>query len=254
MIHGCHAGRRQEVLDEIFWHRIRRRAAHSVHHFGAFGADLTALSGLFERPWDEPAMELDAGDQAFVLNEAGYDLRALGRLSEARAPMQAGLDRQKERQEWPNAAIAASNLSELLLSLGYVDRAIVQAEESVTLAERGRDAFARMTCHTTLADALHQAGRTEESNLVFAMAESIRAAHHQYPQLMSLDWYSHCDLLLGCVPALESVFVSPTWSPIECERFREVCEEVLERTAWLIDPSSHNAWLLALGHLERRPV
>jgi tetratricopeptide (TPR) repeat protein len=251
MIHGCHAGRRQEALDEIFWCRIRRRAAHSVHHFGAFGADLTALSGLFEHPWDEPAVELKAGDQAFVLNEAGYDLRALGRLSEARAPMQASLNRQKERQAWRDAAIAAGNLSELFLSLGHVARAIVQAEESVSLADRGGDAFARMACRTTLADALHQAGLTEESNQVFAMAESIAVAHHGYRQSMSLDRYSYWDLRLGCVPALESAFVSPTLSLMECQRFRDVCEEVLEQTAWLVHPGSHNAWLLALGHLVR---
>lgn len=249
MIHGCQAERRQEALDEIFWRRIRRGAAHSVHHFGAFGADLTALSGLFERPWDKPAVELDAGDQAFVLNEAGYDLRALGRLSEARVPMQASLERQRERQEWRNAAIAAGNLSELLLALGHVDHAITHAEECVTLADRDGNAFARMACRTTLADALHQAGRTEESNVVFAMAESIRAAYNQYPQSMSLGWYSYCDLLLCCVTALESIFVVPTLSLIECLRFRDVCEEVLERTAMLLEPSSHNPWHLALGHL-----
>lgn len=84
---------------------------------------------------------------------------------------------------------------------------------------------------------------------MFAMAESMRAAHHQYPQLMSLDWYSYCDLLLGCVTALESIFVSPTLSHIECQRFRDICEEVLEGTARLLEPSSHNSWLLALGHL-----
>jgi tetratricopeptide (TPR) repeat protein len=247
MVHGCHAGRRQEALDEIYWKRIRRGAGHSVHHLGAFGADLTALSGLFERPWDQPAVELGAGDQAYVLNEAGYDLRALGRLSEARLPMRASLDRQKERQEWRDAAVAACNLSELLLALGQVDSAITQAEESVALADRSGDASACVACRSTLADALHQAGRTGESGLVFAEARAIQATY-QGSRFSSLEWYSYCDLLLG-VTAFESIFVAPAPPLLECQMFSDICEEVLKQAAARLQPRSRNPWHLALGDL-----
>jgi tetratricopeptide (TPR) repeat protein len=249
MVHGCHAGRRQEALDEIYWKRMRHGFAHSVHHLGAYGADLTALSGLFERPWDQPALDLDGGDQAFVLNEAGYDLRALGRLNEARAPMQASLDRQKERQDWRDAAIAASNLSDLLLALGHVDRAVAQAAESVALADRSGGTFARLACRTALADALHQAGDIEESRAVFEEVESMQRRTRKEPHVISLDWSSYCDLLLGCATALESIVVTRTLSSSECQQFSRTCEEVLDRGAALLEPSSHFPWLLALGHL-----
>jgi tetratricopeptide (TPR) repeat protein len=250
MIHGCHAGSRQEALNEIYWRRIRCGGMqHSVHVLGAFGADLTALSGLFDRLWDQPAAELEPGDQAFVLNEAGYDLRALGRLVEARAPMQASLERQKQRQEWKSAAVAASNLAELLLALGHVELAIEQAEESVALADRSDDAFAVMACRTTLADVLHHSGRPRESAVIFEEAEVVRAQHHEQPRLVSLDWYSYCDLLLGRVVALESIFIAPPVSSDECRRFRTACEEVLARAASLLQPRSPIPWLVALGHL-----
>jgi tetratricopeptide (TPR) repeat protein len=250
MIHGCHAGRRQEALNQIYWRRIRCGGMqHSVHVLGAFSADLVALSGLFDRLWDQPAAELDPGDQAFVLNEAGYDLRALGRLTEARAPMQASLERQKQREEWKSAAIAASNLGELLLALGHVELAIEQAEESVALADRTGDAFAATACHTTLADALHHAGRLQESAVIFEEAEAARAQHPEQSLLVSLDWYSYCDLLLGRVTALESIFIDPPVSSIECQRFRQACLEVLGRAASLLEPSSPIPWLVALGHL-----
>jgi tetratricopeptide (TPR) repeat protein len=240
-------GRRRST--RIYWTRIRRGATHSVHYLGAFGADLTALSGLFERSWDQPVLDLDARDQAFVLNEAGFDLRALGRLTEARAPMQASLDRQKERHDWKDACIAAGNLSELLLALGHVDRAVAQAEESVVLADRGGGTFARLACRNTLADALHQAGRIKESHEVFGEVESTLRRHRKQLHVMSLDWSSYCDLLLGRVTALESVFVAQALSTSECQQFSQTCEEVLDRAAGLLEPSSHFAWLLALGHL-----
>lgn len=250
MLHGCQAGRRQEALDQIYWLRIRCGAMqHSVHVLGAFGADLAALAGLFDRRWDQPAAELDGADQAFVLNEAGYDLRALGRLVEARAPMAASLERQKERREWKSAAIAAGNLAELLLALGHVEQAIAQAEESVVLADRSGDAFAATACRTTLADVLHQSGRPEESAVMFDEAEAVRAQHRARSALVSLDWYSYCDLLLGRASELECIFIDPPVSTDECQRFRAACEEVLGRAVSLLAPSSRIPWLVALGHL-----
>jgi hypothetical protein len=91
--HGCQAGRHQEALDEVYWRRILRGDKFfSVHKLGALGADLAALSGFFDSPWREPVAGLAEGDKAYVLNEAGFDLRALGRLAEAAQPMQAGLE------------------------------------------------------------------------------------------------------------------------------------------------------------------
>jgi tetratricopeptide (TPR) repeat protein len=250
MLHGCHAGRRQEALNQIYWRRIRCGGMqYSVHVLGAFSADLAALSGLFDRLWDQPAAELEPGDQAFVLNEAGYDLRALGRLAEARAPMQASLERQRQRSEWRSAAVAASNLAELLLALGHVELAIEQAEESVALADRSGDAFVATACRTSLADVLHQSGRPKESAVIFDEAEAVRAQHREQSPLVSLDWYAYCDLLLGRVVALESIFIAPQVSSDECQRFRQACEEVLARAASLLQPRSAIPWLVALGHL-----
>ncbi len=91
VLHGCAAGRHQEALDEVYWRRIQRgKEAFNAKKLGAIGAELAALSGFFEIPWEKPLAELMEADKAFVLTEAGFDLRALGRLQEATQTIQAG--------------------------------------------------------------------------------------------------------------------------------------------------------------------
>ena len=46
-----------------------------------------------------------------------------------------------KQEDWNEAAISASNLSELELTLGEVAGAVGDAEQSVTYADRSGDAF-----------------------------------------------------------------------------------------------------------------
>ncbi len=164
VVHGCRAGRVQEATDEVYSRRILRGDKYfSWRILGAFGPGLTALAGFFDRPWDQPSAQLTAADQAWILNEAGFVLRALGRLPEAVQPMRVSTDMDIERGDFKGAAISASNLSELTLTMGEVASAVQAGEESVELADKSGDLGQRLSKRTTLADALHQAGRREES-------------------------------------------------------------------------------------------
>ncbi|HEV2846574.1 MAG TPA: hypothetical protein VG477_17090, partial [Thermoanaerobaculia bacterium] len=199
IVHGCRAGRQQEAMDEVYWRRIQREDEYySLRKLGAFGSELTALAGFFDRPWSQPSARLTAADQAFVLNDAASALCALGRLAEAVEPMQAGLEARIAQEDWKNAAISAGNLGELTLTLGEVPRAVAFGEQSVELADRSGDAFQRMGNRTTWADSLHQAGRWEESAAAFREAEAMQAERQpQYPRLYALQGFHYCDLLLG---------------------------------------------------------
>ncbi|MBW8876372.1 MAG: TIR domain-containing protein [Acidobacteria bacterium] len=254
VIHGCRAGRQQEALDEVFLRRIRRgREAFSWSKLGAFGSDLTALSGFFDHPWDRPSTRLTPADQAFVLNEAGFELRALGRLAEAVQPMQASLEMGIAQEDWREAAIRASNLSELTLTLGEVPRAVAFGEQSVELADRSGDAFHRMSKRATLADALHQAGRWEESAEALREAEAMQAERQpEYPRLYSLRGYRYCDLLLSrAEPEDGAGLARLAANPEQARRFREACREVWERATQTLEWVTAQRWLLdiALDHL-----
>ncbi len=197
--HGCQAGLQQEAHAEVFYARIRRRQeAYSLKKLGAFGSDLGAVACFFETPWSRVSPAFSEANQAWYLNEAGFTLRALGRLTEALEPMRAGLEMRIKQEVWNSAARIAGNLSQLELTLGEVAGAVGEAERSVTYADRSGDAFSRMCNRTTHADALHQAGRRAEAEARFREAEQMQAERQPaYPLLYSLQGFRYCDLLLA---------------------------------------------------------
>jgi hypothetical protein len=90
--YGCAAERYQEAYD-IYSQRIRRQDEYfNLHNLGAFSTDLATLYRFYEFPWKQPVAGLNETSRAEVLNIAGFDLRALGRLQEAVQPMRAGLE------------------------------------------------------------------------------------------------------------------------------------------------------------------
>ncbi|HVF61645.1 MAG TPA: hypothetical protein VNJ70_17705 [Thermoanaerobaculia bacterium] len=231
VVHGCRAGRIQEAFDEVYWRRIRQgNEALNIKKLGAFGAELTALTAFFDRPWDRPSAQLSAAKQAWLLNAAGFVLRALGRLPEAVQPMRAGLDALIVKEDWKEAAASASNLSELTLTLGDVAGAVAAGEESVELADRSGNMSQRTITRTALADALHQAGRWEESATAFREAEAIQVKMQPvYPRLYSVQGYQYCDLLLGRAEPEDGSGLEGAGTP-----YRKACEKVRERAIELV--------------------
>ncbi|MEA2692395.1 MAG: hypothetical protein QOJ16_1782 [Acidobacteriota bacterium] len=255
VIHGCRAGRQQEAFREVYRRRIQRgNDFYNFRKLGAFGSDLAALAGFFDRPWDPPSFHLQAADQSLVLENAAFCLRALGRLAEAVPPMQAGLERRIAQEDWKNAAIVASNLSELTLTLGEVGRAVAFGEQSVALADRRGDAAERIANRTTQADALHQAGRWEESTDAFREAEALQGEWQpEWPRLYSVQGYQYCDLLLSRgEPEGGSGLEGLAAATEEAQRFRQACREVRERAEealGIVLQGSRNLLDIALDHL-----
>ena len=199
VVHGCRAGRQQEACVDVYSDRILRgKEFYATKKLGAFGAELGAVACFFDEPWSRVSPPLTEADQAWLLNQAAFLLRGLGQLREAVEPMRAGLRLAAEQENWRRAAAGASNLSELELTLGDVDAAVHDAEQSVDSADRSSDAFLRTAFRATLADALHQAGRRDEALQRFRKAETMQAERQpQYGLLYSLWGFRYCDLLLS---------------------------------------------------------
>lgn len=250
VVHGCRAGRTLEAMDEVYWRRILREDQHfSWHKLGAFGSELTALASFFDLPWSQPSPRLIAAAQAFVQNEAGFVLRALGRLAEAVELLQAGLEARIRQESWINAAQVAENLSALTLILGEVVRAVAVGEQSVELADRSSDAAKMLFSRTCWADALHQADFWEESTAVFREAEAMQAELRSHePLLYGARGFHYCDLLLGRLePEDGSGLDGLAADEEEAERFWKVLVRAEETLGIAIE----NSWLLsiALDHL-----
>jgi hypothetical protein len=175
VVHSCLAGRQQEACDKVYIDRILRGTGsdglYRTTKLGAIGADLSAVAAFFDESWSRVSPNLREADQAWLLNEAAYRLRALGRLTEAVQPMRAGLKMAVQQKDWKNEAIYANNLSELKVTLGRLKEAVADARQLITQADRSGDAFLWMAMRTTAADALHQSGRRAEAGELLAKAE-----------------------------------------------------------------------------------
>jgi tetratricopeptide (TPR) repeat protein len=258
--HGCQAGLQQEAYNEL-WTRINRRpapsskgkldgydrerlAAYGRDRLGALGADLGAVACFFQHPWKHPSPSLSKTHQAWLLNAAGFLLRGLGRLTEALEPTQIALKIWLAQNDFTGAAMCASNLSRLHLTLGKVDQAINDANQSVHCAIGGRDLELRILTLTTLSDALHQAGRRAEAEAHFLEAEQMQAERHL---LYSVQGFRYCDLLL----AEAEREAGKAQGEVKQEALLAKCRAVSERAAQTLKIAERNHWLLdiALDHL-----
>jgi hypothetical protein len=256
--HGCHAGLYRQACDEVYINRIARRGeGYAIHKLGLFAADLGALACFFDSPWTSPAPELPEARRTWLLHQAAFRLRALGRPIEALEPMQAGLEMRIKQEAWPNAARLAGNLSELALTLGKLDEAAAYAGRAVDYAERSGDVFQRMGKHTTLADVLHQAGRRNEALERFRESETLQAKRQPgSPMLYSMPGFRYCDLLLADAErqAWRFFLASPAHPSVTDEQVEEIataCLAIAERAAWTLTIAKNNHRLLhiALDHL-----
>ncbi len=244
--HGCHAGRQQEACDTIYWDRIQRgEEAFSTKKLGASGADLGAVACFFESAWTGVSSALSEFWQTWLLNEAACSLRGLGRLIEALEPMRVSKEIDVERENWPDAAVSASSLSELKLTLGEIAQSAADAAQSVKFADRSGNVFLRSITRTAYADALHQLGFHSESRSLFVQAERIQAeSMPQCPRLPNLQGFRYCDLLLGEVE--RAVGQMRGTEPAGDELFEAICE-VGERAAISITNARRNRWILDIA-------
>jgi tetratricopeptide (TPR) repeat protein len=198
VVHGCLAGKNQEALVEVLWKRIYRGdEGYNWRKLGAFGGEVMVLGAFFDLPWKRLRPGLREPEQAWILGNAGFALRALGRSSEAAELMRLGLELRIAQQDWKNAAQAAANLSGVLESRGELREALWQARQSVEFADRSGDAAWRMAFRTTLAATLHALGLLEEALMHFEEAERLQAAWRpDQPLLSSVQGFEYCDLLL----------------------------------------------------------
>jgi tetratricopeptide (TPR) repeat protein len=248
--HGCQAGLQQEARAKVYRDRILRgQEFYSTKRLGAFGSDLGAVACFFETPWSRVSPALTESDQAWLLNQAAFRLRALGRLTEALEPMRAGIEGAARLGDWRNAAIYSNNLSELELTLGEVASAVKDAEQSVTYADRSGDAFERMGDRTTHADALHQSGRRAEAEARFREAEQMQAEFQpQYPLLYSLAGFRYCDQLLAEAERAAGKAQGEVKQEALLAKFRAVSERAAQTLKWA-ERNNVDILSIALDHL-----
>jgi tetratricopeptide (TPR) repeat protein len=164
---------------------------------GEWGTDLSLLSNFFIEPWVQPLKTLSASVQSWVINVAAFDLRALGRLSDAIAPMRTGAERRVQEKDWRNAAITYGNLSELHSTMGNLVEAVKAGRRCVEYADQSGDGGQGCEKRTTLAAALHNSGDLANALRWFQEGEQMLAKVRPHQPLLDSLWgFRYCDLLL----------------------------------------------------------
>ena len=267
LAHGCQAGLQQEAFEKVYVERIRRRnEVYSTRKLGSFGSDSGAIACFFDTLWSRVSSALTEADQAWLLIQAGYHLRALGRLTDALEPMQAASDWAAGKKDWGRAAAAAYNLSDLKLKLGEVAVAVGDAQQALTYADRSGDLSGRMTALAFLADALHQAGFRAEGEARFREFEAMQVEGQlQCQPHCSMLVFKHCDLLLAQaqreawramigrarVPASPNPAKSGLVGSLALPELMKACREVEQHATEMLKIAKPNNWLLdsAFDHL-----
>jgi tetratricopeptide (TPR) repeat protein len=201
--HGCQAGKYEEARAEVYRDRIMRGTTpphdfYSVKKLGAIGENMSAVGCFFVTPWTELAPKLTIVAQAWLLGQAAYYLRALGRLKEARDPLRTSMRLCVRLDDWENAATNASNLAELELTLGDISSAVRDIEQGISYADRSKSVFWRQSTRCAHANALQQADQSDAALQGFEEAEVMHSERQpQYPLLWGFAGFQYCDFLLA---------------------------------------------------------
>ena len=197
--HGCEAHRYSETLHKVYIQRIQRKEKYFItNKLRAAGADLSALSNFFDPPWGRLIDGINESDKAYILSQAGFCLRELGRLGEAVQPMHTAMEYRVAQNNLKEAAINANNLSELYLIIGDLIQALNLAKKSIELADRSYDVSHRSAYRTTLANALFYANQISDSLATFRKAEEMQKKINGASKfLYSLSGFNYCGLLLN---------------------------------------------------------
>ena len=134
-----------------------------------------------------------------MLNHAGYDLLALGRLEDAVIPLRARVKADMAAKDDRNAAIASGNLIQLLVTIGELSGeagAAAAGEAAVAFANSSRDDAQRVFERAAHSDALRQLGVLAHAEVLLREAEAIqKQGQPPLPRLYSLQGFQYCNLL-----------------------------------------------------------
>ena len=205
--HGCKADRHQHAFDKVFSDRIEKHNEdYTTKRLGACDSALSTLSCFFDRPWTQVSPRLNKKWHSWLLHGAAYSLFALGRVSEAIAPVRTSMEMDVALGRWHDAADSAANLSQYELMLGQIVDAISDAQRAVTFADRHPEPFflanriaevhTRWSNRTCLAEAFHQAGRRSEAMTLFNEALRLQAKYQPgFRTLYGSSIFGQCELL-----------------------------------------------------------
>ncbi len=241
--HGCAAGLQNQAYREVLRNRIHRNGEfYSQNILGAYSSDLDAMACFFDEPWALLSSNLGESEQRFILNNTGFLFAQTGRLKEAQGIFEMSLLDflivKEITQTTIPASISLSNLSNVELRLGELEKAKLSAELAVKNADWGGRPFDGTSKRTRLANALFKLGDIRNAENIFIEAESIQRSNGGLEYLSSEGHYLYGDLLLHevfreCWLIILELNIKNNYSQL-CKQIVGRCKTVLGYSANLV--------------------
>lgn len=198
-IHGCKAGFYDEAFRDVYLDRIERGSEYfSTRILGLYGSDIALLARFFDHSWTTPIADLSEHLLPELLGTTGFFLHVVGRPDEALAPMMAAVDLTTSKGDWLDAAICTHNLSELEVTLGRLDDAVVHGQQSIDFADKSSQPYYAILTRSCTADALFERGRRSEAIQLFRTAEQLQGGlTPNKPLLTTVSGVRFCSFMLA---------------------------------------------------------
>jgi len=242
--HGVAAGRAQEALDEVYYRRIAREGqGYGVKQLGLFSTELAALAAFFPGGWHDPVQDITRGDQGYLLNLAGFRLRALGRLKEAQTSFERNIVLHMELENNRPVAISNNVLSSFLLVHGELQTALKRSNDAVAFIDKSEDKTRQAHYRANKAHVLAIKGEMREAAALFEEAEQLHIhAEPNIPYLYSISGFYYTSFLLrsAAVSALPGL----------AERVQATLK-LAEQQNWLLDIGFDRLNLTRIAALSR---
>lgn len=235
--HGVRAGRAEETLTDVYRDRLCRREAdgriafHAYAKLGAFDLMLSTVTWFFDEPYRLPLNTLSSKRRQWILNQAGYTLRSVGRLEDAIPAIEMGKAGNIAENDWRNASVAAVNLIEMQMAVGQILNAIASAEQGVDLAKRSirvdpSHPERLFIAKAILGECFHKSGEFQHALKLYHEAEEYQAKiYGDVFRLTSLQGYNYCKLLID----------------------RGAAADALDRADYAIAFARSSNWLIDIG-------
>ena len=115
--------------------KVDFETSHNVRVLGRFDAEIYLLRHFFQSPWIELKKEISSKYLGHLAYEAGFSLRANGRLQEAIIAFQRARDHFSEQKEFARAAEIAGDVALTYVLAGKLTLARLEAGLAVKLAD-----------------------------------------------------------------------------------------------------------------------
>ena len=198
-----------------------------MKQLGLVSTELAALAAFFPGGWRAPAQEVTRVAQGFLLNAAGFNLRALGRLKEAQIPFEREIAHWIGPDEHENAARNSENLSELLHLLGELEAALERSNDAVEISDKTEGNFGQSAYLAHQAHVLANQGKARKAQALFEKARQRQIqAEPESTYLYSIRGFLETSFLLRTAPT--------SALPDLAERVQATLK-IAVRNDWLID-------------------